>query len=490
MKAFSSLGAVLALWLGVSFTLWLLYRLFRRHDGSRQRALVSDALALIEEGAEMLAALRKRAPDPRAVVFETEEDVREDVRRLLNGIEAQSAYFERVNIAKKRIQKTFGVVDFLPLAEILQIRRDFWAASEIFLIEDIRLLGPELNDEHALETFRDEAHALLFRDPEADWNPKAADTDPVALRLALARQEAEAFAVHVDEVIAAEREKGRMPRPAEIAAVPLSLFRAAATVTRESRAIFGDAAANARRFARSVGAKGFAAAAEELRKARGDLPGQFASAFERAGGLARKGGEGLKRHYEFLLEAQELRARYAELLARAPHVGEKGRQFLARLELERRAELFRETSGGASDWLRQRIVIGIALLIRGLQYVQAKITPQKNKQLAVRPAAGEPASTRPEAAVPEAAPEPLRALLLPSAAYAGSNRGRAQKSSSKRKAADAEPPRGKKRGGSLLDRLEGVGAETDGSADASAAEAAKSQPEAKPARKKGHHLFG
>ncbi|KAI95737.1 hypothetical protein T281_03990 [Rhodomicrobium udaipurense JA643] len=490
MKAFSSLGAVLALWLGVSFALWLLYRLFRSHDGSRRKALVDDALALVDEGAEILAALRRRSPASRRVApFETEEDVREDVRRLLNGIEANSAYFERVNAAKKKLQTAFDVADFAPLAEVLQIRRDFWAASEIFLIEDIRLLGPELADEHALETFRDEAHALLFRDPEAEWNPKVADTDPVALRLSLARQEAEAFAGHVAGIIAAEREQGGIPRPAEIAAVPLSLLRAVGTVWREGRSIAVDAAATARRFARSVGEKGFTAAAEELRRARTDLPGQFASAFERAGGLARKGGEGLKRHYEFVLEAQELRARYAELLARAPHVSEKGRQFLARLELERRAEQFRETSGGASDWLRQRVVIGIALLIRGLQYVQAKVTPQKNKQLAVRPSAGEPAPTRTEAAADEPAPEPLRALLMPASAYAGGNRGRAQKTS-KRKAADAEPPRGKKRGGSLLDRLEGVGAEQDGAADASGGQAAKSQPEAKPAKKKGHHLFG
>ncbi len=144
-----------------------------------------------------------------------------------------------------------------------------------------------------------------------------------------------------------------------------------------------------------MGAKGLKAAAEELRQARGDLPGQFANAFERAGGLARKGGDGLKRHYEFVLEAQELRARYAELLARAPIVTEKGKQFLARLELEKRAEQFRETSGDAADWARQKVVVAIAYLIRGLQYIQAKITPQQNKQLAMLPAsAEEPARDR------------------------------------------------------------------------------------------------
>ena len=122
-------------------------------------------------------------------------------------------------------------------------------------------------------------------------------------------------------------------------------MRSAAFVVREGRNIVSDAAATAQTFARSVGSKGLKTAAEELRKARGDLPSQFADAFERAGGLARKGGDGLKRHYEFLLEAQELRARYAELLARAPILTEKGKQFLARLELEKRAEQLRDFFG-------------------------------------------------------------------------------------------------------------------------------------------------
>jgi hypothetical protein len=198
-------------------------------------------------------------------------------------------------------------------------------------------------------------------------------------------------------------------------------MRSAAFVVREGRNIVRDAAATAQTFARSVGSKGLKAAAEELRKARGDLPGQFANAFERAGGLARKGGDGLKRHYEFLLEAQELRARYAELLARAPILTEKGKQFLSRLELEKRAEQFRDSSGDAADWARQRLVMAIAHLIKGLQYVQAKITPQQNKQLAVLATAEEPVRAPAENAASE---ESFRVLLLPSSSYAGGNHGR------------------------------------------------------------------
>jgi hypothetical protein len=424
MKAFSSLAAVVALWLSVSFSLWLFYRLFRRRDGSRQKQLTAAALGLVDEGAAVFSALRARLSESVGALGpygwhsnDPREAMQDDVRALLNAIEAKNPYFDRVKAAKKKIEKTFGLSDFAPLAEILQIRRDFWAASEIFLIEDIRALGAELTEPGSYETFRAEALALLFKDEYAAQG----DGDPVVLRLSIAREEAAAFNAHVEETIAAEFEKGRAPTPAEIVAVPVNLMRSAAFVVREGRNIVRDAAATAQTFARSVGSKGLKAAAEELRKARGDLPGQFANAFERAGGLARKGGDGLKRHYEFLLEAQELRARYAELLARAPILTEKGKQFLSRLELEKRAEQFRDSSGGAADWARQRLVIAIAHLIRGLQYVQAKITPQQNKQLAVVASAEEPARAPAET---DAADESFRVLLLPSSSYAGGNHGR------------------------------------------------------------------
>jgi hypothetical protein len=423
MKTFSSLAAVVALWLGVSFVFWLAYVLFRRHDGSRQKQITAAALGLMEEGTAVFAALRSRASDTvssvaayRRIPDNPKEALQDDVRALLNAIEAKSAYFDSVKAAKKKIEKAFVLPDFAPLSEILQIRRDLWAASEIFLIDDLRVLGPEFSEASSYETFQAEALALLFKDKEA---ARLSEGDPVDLRLSIARGEAAAFAAHAEEAIAADLEKSRFPTPAEIMAVPLGAVRAAVFLVREGRTVFRDAAATAQSFVRFVGSKGFMAAAEELRKVRGDLPSQFASAFERAGGLARKGGDGLKRHYEFLLEAQELRARYAELLARTPIVTEKGKQFLARLELERRAEQFCETSGGVSDWARQKLVLGIAYLIRGLQYVQAKITPPQNKQLAMRPAAAaEPAASASE--------EPFRVLLLPSAAYAGGNHGRSK----------------------------------------------------------------
>ncbi len=154
MKPFSSLASVIALWLAVSFTLWLCYVAVRRRDGNRQRKLIDNALALIGESRSLFEDWRNRSTanaSPRAAsgkpAFRQEDDIREDVRTLLNRIEASSAFFDQVNAAKKKIQKTFNLPDFLPLSEILQIRRDFWAASEIFLMDDIRSLGPELADD-------------------------------------------------------------------------------------------------------------------------------------------------------------------------------------------------------------------------------------------------------------------------------------------------------------------------------------------------------
>ena len=106
MKTFSSLAAVMGLWLAVSFVLWLCYRLFRRRDGSKQKRLIADAIILIEEATAIFAALR--VPASERVTAEgsytsrpgkPEETLREDVRSLLNAIDAKSSFFDRVNAA-------------------------------------------------------------------------------------------------------------------------------------------------------------------------------------------------------------------------------------------------------------------------------------------------------------------------------------------------------------------------------------------------------
>ena len=287
-------------------------------------------------------------------------------------------------------------------------------------MDGIRDLGPELADARSFETFQAEARTLLFKD-EAASDEGVSDQDPVELRLSIAREDALAFQASVESAIAAELEKSRFPSFAELIAVPWSVVRGIFTGVQEVRYLLGDALTTAQSLARAMTSKGLKGAAEELRKARTDMPGQFATAFERAGGLARQGGQGLKRHYEFVIEAQELRARYAELLAKAPDLSDKGKQFLARLELERHAEEFRETSGNLADAARQGLVVGIAYLIAALQYVQAKVTPQAHKQLAPLPsAAPAPSPPAPAASEPET---PLRVLLLPASAYEGGNHG-------------------------------------------------------------------
>ncbi len=444
MKIFSSVAAVMALWLTVSFLLWLAYRVFRRRDSSKQELLLSEALAILDEAGPVFATIRARASTTpgregnyRGSRAHPEETLRDDVRSLLNAIEAQSSYFEGVNAAKKQLQHTFGVEDVLALSEILQIRRDFWAASEVFLMDGIQELGPEFADVKAFEAFQAEARALLFRESAA------AAGDPVDLRLAIAGEEALAFKAEAERTIKAELEKSRFPTAREFAEIPWGLLKGTAMGLREVQNLLGDAAATARTLARVVTSKGLRAAAEELRRARTTMPGQFATAFERAGGLARHGGQSLKRHYEFVLEAQELRARYAEFLARAPELSEKGKQFLARLELERRAEQFRDTSSTAVYWARRVLVVGIAYLIAGLQFVQAKITPPQNKQLAPLHTASpkreeQAAEPEPEAPMPE---DPLRVLLLPASSYSGGNYGRAgSQPSCRRKASEPEEP--------------------------------------------------
>ena len=476
MKIFSSLAAVMALWLTVSFLLWLAYRVFRRRDGSRQERLLSDALGLMDEADPVFATIRTRASaapsaegNYRFSPGQPEETLRADVRGLLNTIEAQSGYFERVNAAKKLLQQTFGVLDVLALAEILQIRRDFWAASEIFLMDGIQELGPEFADAKAFEAFQAEARALLFNEGAG------ASGDPVELRLAIAREDSLTFKAEAERAIAAGLERSRFPTAREFVEIPLGLLKATAMGLREIRGVLGDAAATAQNLARVVTTKGLKAAAEELRRARTTMPGQFATAFERAGGLARQGGQNLKRHYEFVLEAQELRARYAELLARAPDLSEKGKQFMARLELERRAEQFRDTSNSAIHWARQALVVGIAYTIAGLQFVQAKITPPEHKQLAPLRAAAAP-----EAAGPEAEEEePLRVLLLPASAYSGGNYGFAHPAPLRRRRAesrDAGPAEGEFR---LRDYVSGGAAQAEEEQTRKPAAKAKARKSAK-----------
>jgi hypothetical protein len=295
MKTLSFLAALMVLWMAVSVLLWLFYRIFRRHAGLKQERLLASAIRLVEEGACLYGALRMRASKRGAARGNYPHAAGKpgktlDVRSLLNEVEAQSAYFERVNAAKKRIQQKFNVPDFPALSEILQIRRDFWAASEIILRERNQELGPELGDAQSCQTLQAEARALLFKEGAAP-----PERDSVELRLAIAREGAVAFQAEAARAVAAELEKSRLPSAAEIIAVLWRLVKAGSAGLRQASHLLGDAAATGRSLASAMSLKELKGAAEELRQARTGMPGKCATA-ERGGGLVEQGGQGLKQN--------------------------------------------------------------------------------------------------------------------------------------------------------------------------------------------------
>ena len=379
MKTFSFLAALMVLWLAVSFLLWLFYRIFRRHDGLKQERLLTSAIGLIEEGACLYGALRMRASTRVAArgnyphaAGTPEETLKEDVRSLLNEVEAQSAYFERVNAAKKRIQQKFNVPDFPALSEILQIRRDFWAASEIFLMEGIQELGPKLGDAQSCETLQAEARALLFKEGAA---LPANARDSVELRLAVAREEAVAFQAEAARAVAAELEKSRLPSAAEIIAVLWSLVKAVSAGHREASHLLGDAAATGRSLASAMILKGLKGAAEELRQARTGMPGKFAAALERGGGLARQGGQGLKR--------QNMLAMYAgfSLFVFAGLVAVGTYSFVSHRNPENLAPFEYALIAGAMFIALSSLFFGTRVILSGLSSPNVVLPPQDRKLL-------------------------------------------------------------------------------------------------------------
>ena len=101
------------------------------------------------------------------------------------------------------------------------------------------------------------------------------------------------------------------------------------------------------------------------------------------------------------------------------HPDEKGKQFLARLELEKRAEQLRDFIGPRRRLVAAEACDGDRVSDQGPAIVQAKITPQQNKQLAVVASAEEPV----RAPADDAADELFRSCSCPSSSYAGGNHG-------------------------------------------------------------------
>ena len=201
------------------------------------------------------------------------------------------------------------------------------------------------------------------------------------LRLAIAREDALAFQAGAKRTFAEAMEKSRMPTPAELAAIPGD-FSKAEQVAREARYLLADAAVTAQSLARAMTSKGLKGAAEELRRARSRHAGPVRRRLRARRRACAPGRPGAEAALRIRAGDAGLRARYAELLARAPVLTEKGKQFLVRLELERRAEQLLETSGSVSDWARQRPVGGIAYLIAGIRIYAGEDHALGHKQLA------------------------------------------------------------------------------------------------------------
>jgi hypothetical protein len=134
--------------------------------------------------------------------------------------------------------------------------------------------------------------------------------------------------------------------------------------------------------------------ASRLRQAQEDWPQRLSAGFERASTAARGSATSLQRHYDFLVTAYDFQTKYEQVVRRAPEITERGRQFIARLELAERSERLRLTSANAAVWMARRSLDGLAHLIAGLQRAQAALSETAFWRLAGRLLAPAPLTGR------------------------------------------------------------------------------------------------
>ena len=268
------------------------------------------------------------------------------------------------------MQASFSVDDYQPLSEILQVRRDLWASSEIVLVEDLSSFGSSFAEEGAYERFRNEAVDLMFKAPAG-----AAEDDVIDLRLSLAREDAERFIVELKDAIAAARERDRLPTPAEIIAYPVAAIRVLPEKLRIARKFAAAFFAYSGDIARSIrDSETMERGRRHLQTAREELPQRLSAGFERASTAALERAGNLKRHYDFLVAAHDFQAKYERVLSRAPELTERGRQFIARLDLAERSERLRLTSANVLIWIARRLIDVLAHFIAGLQILYGALS--------------------------------------------------------------------------------------------------------------------
>jgi len=358
-----SVGGAVALWIGVSCGLWWLHRRRTRARQNRQLEQAAHARSLLKEAQSVFDAIRTPVPLENPPQ-DTNQWLRAEAHALLKRIQAHGEFFDRVNTLRVQIQASQGIDDHTPLSELLQLRRDLWAASEILLVEDPARFGPTFAEDGAFEKIHAEAVQLVFK------GAKRTGDDVIDLRLLLAANDADAFEEELQEAIDAAREKDRLPTISEIVAYPLGFLRAIPlalrTCLRFVYAFFGHAVNSARAIRRS---EAMARGASRIRQAQDDWPQRLSVGFERASGAARDRATTLRKHYDFLVAAYDFRSKYEDVVRRAPEVTERGRQFIARLELAERSERLRLTSANAAIWLTRQLLDALARAIAAMHRV-------------------------------------------------------------------------------------------------------------------------
>jgi len=472
MQQITSVLGVIAVWLTLSVAAWWLHRLYAHRKQRRKLALSNEAWMRVREAPEIFADIRAAGSASGAADLGTRTNA------LLSRVRDYGDYFDDVSALRAELSRALKRDDCPPLTEILNVRRDMWAAADVLLIDDPAVFGEAFSEPGAYEEFCRDAEDLLFLDaaPLRD--------DPIALRLALADEDMQTFVSGVEGEIADERERERFPTWREIIAYPVSWVRAvprgaawlwAATV-RLGRAL-GRLAGHAGRFAMAAGAAIWSVAREvpaalgraargvsgliarrprvrfpagraaglgaglrsaarrapdhartaargvaslrhhpaveriaaSMRRAGDRVPDQVAQGLGRAAEMARdvrararaatfnarerardfEAGE-LGLHYDFLVKAHSLRQRYADMLRRAPELTETGREFIARLELEKRSERLRLGTAKLRRRARLETVRLLTVLIAALERLRDRLAdappqPAQNANLLTAP---------------------------------------------------------------------------------------------------------
>lgn len=380
MQEFWTFSGVIALWLLASAALWRLGRWLTRRQQRRLAAELARMCERAEEAQGVFDLIRcsgnHTAGDTAAA--------REATLALLRRIQEAGWFFDAVTSQRQAVLRRLNVAECAPLAEILHMRRDLWAASEIILAEDMQTLGGAFAEAGSYERFRHEALDLLF---------KGGPDDLMDLRLSMARTEAAQLVRDVENETRHVEEQERLPTLREIIAFQAAAVTAVPEYARAFGAQVMETARQIREKARAVRESETVAGAigecsRQYTRAREELPGRLAAALEGAGALAHTGRERISAHYAFLVKAYRLQEKYEEALRRAPELTERGRQFITRIELKHKAERLMEMSHGLAGRLRPLLVKGLAHMIAALQRLQDKLahTETARRERPLRPA--------------------------------------------------------------------------------------------------------